>query len=150
MALLAAVQSVVGAAGAIAGALDPKDKERFGRIDEAFRRAVAGDKGALEWLKYRTGQYGTAQSIPGAPFDAGGPVGGYGSQESRAYASTMYNRAVAQLDLMGQVETVKEKAAPVVKEVARRAGYEIVPKWLAVAAVVGLLALVAFNARKGG
>jgi len=150
MALLAAVQAGITIGGAIAGAVDPKDKERFGRIDEAFRRAVAGDKAALEWLKYRTGQFGTAASIPGAPFDSSGPVGGYGSAESRAYAQLNYNRAIAQLNLMGQVETIGEKVAPVIKETAREAGYEILPRWAIWAGVALALGAVIYLSSKKG
>lgn len=144
--LIGAIQAGVTIGSTIAGAIDPKDKERMGRIDEAFRLAVAGNKAAQEWLKYRTGQYGVAASIPGAPFGDTGAVGGYGSQESRTYATSRYNTLIAQLNLMGQVEQVGEKIAPVVQKEARAAGYEILPQWVL---WVGAAAVVFLVLKKG-
>lgn len=148
--------------GAIAGGIslvntatalfkDPKDAERFAKIDAAYALAVQGNENALAYLKQATGQFGVVY-VPGY-----GNTGGFASPEAKQYALVKWNAAKVQLGLQGVVVDVTDKlggvidkAPPAVQETlkdaaqtaARSSGYEILPQWV----VWGGLALVAWLA----
>jgi hypothetical protein len=72
----------------------PKDAERFKRNGVAYQQAVQGQQNALEYLKYRSGRYGIAQSI-GYPYNTEGPVGGWATQSAKDDAFKLYQAALA-------------------------------------------------------
>lgn len=72
----------------------PKDAERFKRNAQAYQLAAAGQQNALEYLKYRSGRYGVAQSI-GYPYQGEGPVGGWATQSAKDDAYKLYQAALS-------------------------------------------------------
>lgn len=70
-----------------------KDPERLAKNAEAYKLAIAGSQAALDFLKYRSGRYGTIEYIP-APINAG-PIGGWATDVAKADALRLYNSALA-------------------------------------------------------
>lgn len=96
----ATIASAIAAGRALSGVLSqhPKDRERFRKNAEAYQLATSGHQNALEFLKYRSGRYGIAQSL-GAPYSAEGPVGGWATQSAKDDAWKLYNLALAQFGI---------------------------------------------------
>lgn len=71
-----------------------KEQARIQANIDAYKLAAAGRQDAMEYLKYRSGRYGTAQSI-GPAWEGGGPVGGWATQTARDDAWRLYQSALA-------------------------------------------------------
>jgi len=70
-----------------------KERERLQKNMDAYKLATNGRQDAMEYLKYRSGRYGTASSI-GPSWEGGGPVGGWATQTARDDAWRLYQNAL--------------------------------------------------------
>lgn len=71
-----------------------KEAQRIQANIDAYKLAASGRQDAMEYLKYRSGRYGTATSI-GPQWEGGGPVGGWATQTARDDAWRLYQSALA-------------------------------------------------------
>lgn len=91
------VAAAVQITQALIGTANQKDAGRLQANADAFKMAAAGDQLALEYLRYRSGRFGTNNAPADSEFAKryGTPIGGWATDVAKNDAFRLYNQALA-------------------------------------------------------
>lgn len=89
---------------ALLGGINATDVERLGKNLAAYTLAIAGDDGALQYLRARSGRYGTipVPAVPGVNATADAALNGWATERARNDAYSKYQGAITKRKELGE------------------------------------------------